>query len=157
MFSKILRKCIIFWLNTKFCHMHMTISCQWTRKYLFLLCALLRWKTGSLRIRFWETCYDRTALWDHPARIPSEIHCHPTSVRRQWCLGQKSTWNALGYFISCSLHEGRRSVMQYFLLIFKSSFFALWHPSVIACGKTPVYHIRKHVNCLKSKSGKNTW
>lgn len=129
----------------------MTITCQWTRKskYLLLLSALLRWKTGSPRIRFWETCYDRTALWDHPAQIPSEIHCHPTSIWRQPRLGQKSTWNALEYFISCSLHEGRRSVMQYFLLIFKSSFFALWHPSVISCGKTPIYDIGKHhVNYL---------
>lgn len=33
---------------------------------------LLRWKTGSPRIRSWGTCSDSMGSWDHPARILSE-------------------------------------------------------------------------------------
>ncbi len=92
---------------------------------------LLRWKTGSPRIRSWGTCCDSMALWDHPAQIPSE-----KSVTNGYL---KTTTYGPKEYLKCfeilylwsSVHEigGNNWILS---LIFKSSFFAKWHPWILS-------------------------
>lgn len=93
-----------------------------------IIFVLLRWKTGSLRIRSWGTCCDSTALWDHPAQIPSENVAVLDVYENKHVWAKKvleMVWDTL-FVVKCAWSKGR--VMEYFPLFFSqclSSFFKI--------------------------------
>lgn len=83
-----------------------------------MIFVLLRWKTGSLRIRSWGTCCDSMALWDHPAQIPSEnVAVHDVYENKHiWAKKVlELLWDTL-FVVKCAWSKGR--VMEYFPLFF---------------------------------------
>lgn len=81
-----------------------------------MIFVLLRWRTGSPRIRSWGTCCDSMALWDHPAQIPSEnVAVHDVYENKHvWAKKVlEMLWDTL-FVVKCAWSKGR--VMKYFPL-----------------------------------------